>query len=99
MAASQEFYDAHRKQKEEKSIFTYFLLEGLRGANGASTNKEGFVTPESLGRYVLDKIIVVGLRQKPIMRTESSDKIVLANYSATDLIEKMREVHKLHLKS
>lgn len=43
-------------RKKDYSVFTYHLLEGLRGANGDSVDNEGRVTPESLGAYVYEKV-------------------------------------------
>ena len=37
-------------------IFTYFLIEGLKGANGECVDSNGYVTPELLGSYVNKKM-------------------------------------------
>ena len=45
LAASLAPQAAYGKKEKDHSVFTYHLLEGLRGANGASIDKEGRVTP------------------------------------------------------
>jgi hypothetical protein len=56
-------------------LFTYYLLEGLKG-NTESVDSEDNVTPQSLGKYVYRKIMSLPVderpRQKPITRAEES---------------------------
>ncbi len=67
---------AYGKKENDHSVFTYHLMEGLRGA---SIDREGTVTPHSLGEYVYDKV-TAAVKQKPVIKTEASGKIILADY-------------------
>jgi tetratricopeptide (TPR) repeat protein len=71
---------SYKKKDEPYSLFTYCLLEGLKGGNGEAINLEGYVTPYSLGNYVYDRITSIDRRQKPITKTEMSGEIILAYY-------------------
>ena len=77
VSATQEAYG---KKEKDHSIFTYHLLEGLRGANGASIDKDGYVTPSSLGDYVYHRVTASAVKQKPVIKTETAGRIILANY-------------------
>lgn len=82
LAASQATEEAFGLRERGHSIFTYYLLEGLRG-NEESVNSEGNVTPDSLGNYVYREILNLpgkGPKQKPIRKTEASGEIILASY-------------------
>ena len=61
------------------SIFTYYFIQGLNG-NEDSVDIYGNVTPDSLGKYVFDKVTAKLPRQKPITKTEISGHIILAHY-------------------
>ncbi len=71
------------KQEYKLSIFTYYLLQALKG-NTESIDSEGNVTPRSLGRYVYREIMNLPYdkrpRQAPITRAEESGDIILASY-------------------
>jgi tetratricopeptide (TPR) repeat protein len=62
------------------SIFSYYLLEGLRGANGESIDKLGHVTPDTLGDYVFEKVVENVPNQRPIKKVIMTGNIVLANH-------------------
>jgi uncharacterized caspase-like protein len=81
LAACLTTQEAYKKKVKGHSILTYHLLEGLRGANGASIDKEGHITPESLGGYVYKKVIQSGV--KSIIKTEASGKIILSSKLVT----------------
>jgi hypothetical protein len=80
LAASLATQEAYGLKEKGHSIFTYHLLQGLRGANGDSIDNEGRVTPESLGAYVYRKVTESSPKQRPLIKTESSGKITLAEY-------------------
>lgn len=80
LAACQSLQEAYDFSERNHSIFTYFLLDGLRGANGESVDNCGRVTPDSLGRYIYDKVTEVIPSQKPIRKIETSGDIILAHY-------------------
>lgn len=65
------------------SIFTYFLLEGLKG-NEKSVDINGNVTAYSLENYIYKSIINLPInkrpKQKPITKVEASGDIILATY-------------------
>jgi len=78
LAASLATQEAYGLKEKGHSIFTYHLLDGLLGAKGESIDNEGNVTPESLGNYIYDKVTESSIKQKPIIKTETSGKIILA---------------------
>jgi tetratricopeptide (TPR) repeat protein len=83
LSSSQSHQEAYALTTGEHSIFTYYLLKGLRG-NTESIDSEGNVTPQSLGNYVIRAIM--GLppderpRQRPMIKTEESGNVILASY-------------------
>jgi YVTN family beta-propeller protein len=83
LAASQRYQGAYPLEEQGHSIFTYYMLEGLRG-NEESVDSNGNVTPYSLNRYISKKINSLPAekrpRQKPLMRSETSGEITLASY-------------------
>jgi tetratricopeptide (TPR) repeat protein len=83
MAAGQAYQEAYALEEKNHSLFTYYLLEGLRGIKEA-TEANGFVTVDSLSRYVYNAIMSLPsdrrLRQKPIRKVEASGDIILAYY-------------------
>jgi hypothetical protein len=83
LAASQAAQEAYALTEGNHSIFSYYLIEGLKG-NADSVDKEGNVTPQSLGRYVYKAIMNLPIekrpKQKPITRAEESGDVILANY-------------------
>lgn len=80
LAASQGLQKAYLLKEHNHSLFTYYLLDGLRGANGESVDNDGNVTPDSLGKYVYDKVTEFSPNQKPIKKVEASGDIILAHY-------------------
>ena len=89
LTASQAAQEAYGLKKQEHSIFTYYLLEGLRG-NERSVDTNGNVTPYSLGSYVYKAILNLPPKkrpkQKPVTKVEASGDIILASYP--DLIKR-----------
>jgi hypothetical protein len=83
LAASQAAQEAYGLKEQNHSIFTYYLLEGLRGTE-KSVDVEGNVTPYSLGSYVYRTILNLPAKrrpkQKPITKVEASGDIILASY-------------------
>ena len=84
LAASQSTEEAYKLSTENHSIFTFYLIEGLKGAEGQSVDQEGNVTPETLGKYVYKKIVDLPREKKPIQRpitkVEAAGNIVLVHY-------------------
>ena len=82
------------KMKDQPySLFTYFLVQGLRGANGDSVDINGHVTLELLSSYVNKKIIELPrIKQKPIRKIEVAGQIILAHYP--DLTNKLQQLSK-----
>jgi hypothetical protein len=67
----------------DNSIFTYYLLEGLKGDQD-SVDVYGNVTADSLGRYVFEQIMNLPdekrPKQTPITKCEVAGSITLAHY-------------------
>jgi hypothetical protein len=84
LAASQSYQRAFETAEQDHSLFTYYLLEGLKGKQAQAVNDEGCVTPESLGKYVYNTIMSLSQEkrptQKPIRKVEELGDIVLAYY-------------------
>jgi hypothetical protein len=83
LAASQAAQEAYALREGDHSIFTYYLLEGLKG-NEKSVDSEGNITPYSLGSYIYREILNLPPKkrpkQKPITKVEASGDIILASY-------------------
>jgi len=54
------------------SLFTYYLLDGLKGGEGQSVDEEGYVTPNLLGEYIDGLPLDKRPDQRPILKTETS---------------------------
>ena len=83
LSASQATQEAFALKEGENSIFTYYLLDGLKGKK-KSVDTNGNVTPSTLGNYIYRAIMNLppGKRpkQKPITKAETSGDIILASY-------------------
>lgn len=83
LAASQGLQEAYALEEHNHSLFTYYLLEGLKG-NPLSIDDRGYVTVDSLSKYIYNAIISLPdgsrLKQQPIRKIEASGDIVLAHY-------------------
>jgi DNA-binding beta-propeller fold protein YncE/tetratricopeptide (TPR) repeat protein len=92
LAASMGFQEAYGLKEKGHSIFTYYLLEGFRGAKSA-VDEEGNVTPDTLGKYVFREIVNLpeGKRpkQKPIRKVEAGGDIILAQYP--EIVKKIQD--------
>ena len=78
---SQAAQEAYALTTSDHSIFTYYLLQGLKG-NAESVDSEGNVTPQSLGSYVYRAIMSLPAdkrpKQTPITKAEESGNVILA---------------------
>jgi Caspase domain/Bacterial Ig domain len=83
LAASQAAQEAYALKEGDHSIFTYYLLQGLKGTE-KSVDADGNITPYSLGNYVYRSILNLPPKkrpkQKPITKVEASGDIILASY-------------------
>jgi hypothetical protein len=83
LAASQGLQEAFALEEHNHSIYTYFLLQGLKG-NRFSVDENGIVTPDTLSRYVYNEMMSLPTnkrpRQIPFKRVETSGDIILAHY-------------------
>jgi uncharacterized protein YjbI with pentapeptide repeats len=81
LASSLEEQRSFGMKDQPYSLFTYFLIQGLKGANGESVDINGYITPELLGCYVSKKILeIYTIKQKPIRKIEATSRIILASY-------------------
>jgi hypothetical protein len=79
---------AQEWEAEAHGVFTYYLLEGLRGE--ADREDKGFVTVSNLTTHTLDglrrwNVEQGGLLQEPTARTEGVGDIILADYRRNGL--------------
>ncbi|CAN5413396.1 hypothetical protein BH18THE2_BH18THE2_29620 [soil metagenome] len=83
LLASQSYQNAYLFEEKGHSIFTYYLIEALKG-NEESVDNNGYVTPYSLNKYIFKKINSLPSKkrpqQKPLMKAETSGDIILAYY-------------------
>jgi hypothetical protein len=83
LASNQTLQEAYALPPGEHSIFTCYLLRGLRG-NKESIDSEGNVTPQSLANYVSGAIMSLPLherpKRKPMLKTEESGNVILVSY-------------------
>ena len=83
MAASQAYQKAFETAQKSHSLFSYYLIEGLKG-NEETVDKYGYITPDSSSKYVYNRIMLLPPRerpmQKPIRKVEQSGDIILAYY-------------------
>jgi Caspase domain/NHL repeat len=91
LAASQAAQEAYALSEGDHSIFTYYLLKGLKGSKRA-IDAEGNVTPLSLGTYIFRQIVNLPPerkpKQKPIVKVEAAGDIVLAQYPKSTVVKK-----------
>ena len=86
LAASQGYEEAYDRQEKDHSIFTYYLLEGLKGHKNA-VDEDGNVTYDTLGKFITREMGNLPAekrpKQTPIRKGEvSGGEIVLGNYPA-----------------
>jgi tetratricopeptide (TPR) repeat protein len=84
LASSQGYEEAYDRQEKDHSIFTFYLLEGLKGSKDA-LDDEGNVTYDTLGKCITKEFANLPSskrpKQTPIRKGEvSGGEIVLANY-------------------
>jgi hypothetical protein len=83
LSSNETLQEAYALTTGQHSIFTYYLLEGLRGKT-ESIDIDGNVTPQSLGDYLYRKIsslpIDVRPKRRPMLKTEKSGNVILASY-------------------
>jgi uncharacterized protein YjbI with pentapeptide repeats len=98
LASSLEEQRSFKMEGQPYSTFTYFLIEGLRGAEGGSVDQDGYVTPESLGKYVNKKILELDtIKQKPVRKTDITGEIILAYYPSLAKRQQSPRDYLLHL--
>lgn len=78
LASSLDGQTSYAMQDSTYSLFTYHLLEGLKGAKGKAVDENGYVTPSKLSYYVYDAIPLG--KQKPVTRILQSGDIIIAEY-------------------
>jgi tetratricopeptide (TPR) repeat protein len=86
---SSQAYERSRAIENNNSIYTKYLLEGLRGTKSSTDGKgieipasfddNGNVTPETLHEYVYYKVANEA-NQVPKIKSDKSSKIILATY-------------------
>ncbi len=84
LASSQGYEEAYDRQEKDHSIFTYYLLEGLKGHKNA-VDDEGNVTYDSLGKFIARQMGNLPPnkrpKQTPLRKCEvSGGEIILASY-------------------
>jgi hypothetical protein len=81
LASSLEEQKSFKMEGQPYSTFTYFLIQGLKGAEGGSVDDDGYVIPESLGSYINKKMEELPkIKQKPIRKIEVTGLLILAYY-------------------
>lgn len=84
LAASQAQGEAYVLEEHNHSVFTYYLLEALRGKVMEAIDNNGCLTVDSLSKYVYNALMSLPPskrpKQKPVRKIEASGDIVLAYY-------------------
>jgi tetratricopeptide (TPR) repeat protein len=84
LAASQAQGEAYVLEEHNHSVFTYYLLEALRGKVLEAIDNNGCLTVDSLSKYVYNALMSLPPskrpKQKPVRKIEASGDIVLAYY-------------------
>lgn len=84
LAASQAQGEAYGLERSNHSIFTYYLLEALKGRAHEAIDKNGCITVDSIAKYLYNTIMSLPAerrpKQKPIRKIEASGNIILANF-------------------
>ena len=96
---SSQSYEKSNALKNSNSLYTKYLVEGLKGVRDKldidgtpvpnSVDEKGNITPQSLHNYVYH-YVASRAYQKPIIRNEESSQIIIASYP---------QLLKLHLES
>jgi uncharacterized caspase-like protein len=84
LASSQGYEEAYDRQEKDHSIFTYYLLEGLKGHKNA-VDDEGNITYDALGKFIAREMLSLPSdkrpKQTPVRKGEvSGGEIILASY-------------------
>ena len=87
LASSQAYQESYGLRESGHSLFTYYLLDGLRGGNGKSVDNNGNITTSTLSGYIYDTIMSLPLGKRPSQRpvtkiAEGGGSVILANYPA-----------------
>ena len=97
LASSQSNQEAYALKEENHSVFTNFLIKGL-GEEGA-VDKYGYVTADSLGRFIYDGIMSLPIdrrpKQRPVRKMDISGEIVIAHYPQKSRNSKIMEKEPL----
>jgi tetratricopeptide (TPR) repeat protein len=99
LAASQGYEEAYDRQEKDHSVFTYYLLEGLKGHENA-VNEDGNITYDTLGRFITREIGNLPIdkrpKQTPIRKGEvSGGEIVLARYPHLAIRDRLKETSSI----
>ncbi len=98
LASSSDEHKSFKMPDDEYSLFSYFVIKGLKGIAGESVNERGNVTVDTLNRFIYRELQrVKKVHQKPIKKTFMSGDIVLANYpglasTTPDIMIQLREL-------
>ena len=65
LAASQAYQKAFETTQKNHSLFTYYLLEGLKGKAKEAIDEFGFVTAVSLAKHVYNTMMSLPPEKKP----------------------------------
>lgn len=80
LASSLGSQESFAKKDSSCSVFTYHINNGLNGSDSLAVDKEGYVTPHSLGNYVYKKMLDFSQDQRPTRKVDGSGDIFLAEY-------------------
>ncbi|MGH9953970.1 MAG: caspase family protein, partial [Nitrososphaeraceae archaeon] len=84
LAASQGRGEAYVLEEQNHSVFTYYLLQGLKGKAEEAIDNSGYVTVDLLDKFIYTTIMSLPPskrpKQKPIRKVEVSGDIILAYY-------------------
>ena len=74
LASSLPYQEATIKQKRNRSMYTYYLVKGLKGEGLEVFDHAGNITVDTLSSYVYKKIDSLPLDERPTQRPFEKDR-------------------------
>ena len=96
IASSLGTQSSYGRKNNSCSEFTYHINNGLNGLEKSSVNKDGYVTPHSLGKYAWEKMKNLEQDQRPINNTQATGDVFLAKYPKLATIQSNSTMKKLY---
>jgi uncharacterized caspase-like protein len=90
LASSLAYQQSVIKKNLGHSLFTYYLLEGLKG-NEECVDDYGYVTADLLGKYVFNKMLEEPGQQRPIRKSKVVGELIVAHHPHLEKLALIRQ--------